>query len=413
MGQKYTCEKCGRTMDELKFYTYKDGRKTEMCKDCLTMHIDNFDPSTFLWLLEKMDVPYVEGEWNVLRDRAFNKDPQKMNGMSVFGKYLSKMKLRQWNKYGWADTEKIKEELESKAVKKTEEQKAEDAKYSEELRAKFEAGEITEAEYKTLLPVPALAETYSGPSSAELDKMYKNPFQEKEFVKVDLPDPAADLTEDDMKYLAMKWGTLYTPNEWIELEKIYTEMTNSFDIQDADTIHSLIIICKLNLKANQALDMGDYDGFTKLSRELGNQRKLANFAAAQRKKEEKNDFVDSVGEMVAYCEKNGGQIPKFELTEPLDVIDTIINDLKEYTKSLVYADTALARQIEDYLKNKEIMEQKRRDKEEAKSKGLDSVEVTDQDIADYYDDVEKQKQEDVISQLEVKDESSESNGTLN
>jgi hypothetical protein len=79
-----------------------------------------------------------------------------------------------------------------------------------------------------------------------------------------------------MKYLAMKWGTLYKPQEWIELEKIYTEMTNSFDIQDADTINSLIIICKLNLKANQALDMGDYDGFTKLSRELGNQRKLAN-----------------------------------------------------------------------------------------------------------------------------------------
>ena len=63
MGQKLQCEKCGRTMDEIKFYTYKDGRKTEMCKDCLTMHIDNYDPSTFLWLLEKMDVPYVPAEW--------------------------------------------------------------------------------------------------------------------------------------------------------------------------------------------------------------------------------------------------------------------------------------------------------------------------------------------------------------
>ena len=66
MGQKLTCEKCGRTMDELKFYTYKNGKKTEMCKDCLTMHIDNYDPNTFLWLLEKMDVPYVPSEWNVL-----------------------------------------------------------------------------------------------------------------------------------------------------------------------------------------------------------------------------------------------------------------------------------------------------------------------------------------------------------
>lgn len=43
------CQKCGKMMDEnAKFYQYKDGRKTELCKSCLTMHIDNFDPNTFL-----------------------------------------------------------------------------------------------------------------------------------------------------------------------------------------------------------------------------------------------------------------------------------------------------------------------------------------------------------------------------
>lgn len=57
--EKYYCEKCGKTMDEKQFFTYKNGSKTEMCKQCLTMHIDNFEPETFLWLLEKMDVPYV------------------------------------------------------------------------------------------------------------------------------------------------------------------------------------------------------------------------------------------------------------------------------------------------------------------------------------------------------------------
>ena len=54
------------------------------------MHINNFEPDTFLWLLEKFDVPYIEAEWNVLRDRAYAKDPYKMNGMSVIGKYLAK-----------------------------------------------------------------------------------------------------------------------------------------------------------------------------------------------------------------------------------------------------------------------------------------------------------------------------------
>ena len=41
-----------------------------------------------------MDVPYIPEEWNVLRDKAYAKNPNAMNGMSVFGKYLSKMNLK-------------------------------------------------------------------------------------------------------------------------------------------------------------------------------------------------------------------------------------------------------------------------------------------------------------------------------
>jgi hypothetical protein len=106
----YTCEKCGKTMDEAKFYTYRDGRKTELCKECLTMHINNFEPDTYLWLLEKMDLPYIPEEWNVLLERAYAKDPTKLTGMSVFGKYLAKMRLKQFKNYGWADSERLQQE---------------------------------------------------------------------------------------------------------------------------------------------------------------------------------------------------------------------------------------------------------------------------------------------------------------
>ncbi len=403
---KIVCEKCGRARNEGDFYTYKDGRKTELCKDCLTMHIDNFNPDTYLWLLEKMDVPYIPGEWDILRDRAFAKNPNKMNGKSVFGKYLSKMKLNQFNKYTWADTEKLQALKAEKEKAQQAERDAVDKAFEEELKKQLELGNITEAEYKTRMPAPVQAAEYQGPTSEELSRQAGNPFMQEKFVQVDLPDPTDDLTEDDLKYLAMKWGALYQPREWVELEKMYEEMINSFDIQDADTINSLIIICKLNLKANQAIDMGDYDGFAKLSRELGNQRKLANFAAAQRKKEDKSDFIDSVGEMVAYCEKNGGQIPRFEIDEPYDVIDKIINDLKEYNKSLIYEDTALAGQIEDYLKKREILDQKRKDAEEAKAKGLSAPELKDEDIQEYYDEVEKQRLEDDLRSnvTEIEDE---------
>lgn len=95
MGQRY-CSKCGKTMADTNFYQYKDGSKCELCKACLTMHINNFEPDTFLQILEKFDVPWIPTEQNTLRDKAYQKDPYKINGMSVFGKYLSKMKLKQY-----------------------------------------------------------------------------------------------------------------------------------------------------------------------------------------------------------------------------------------------------------------------------------------------------------------------------
>lgn len=386
---EYYCEKCGRTMNENQFYTYKDGRKTELCKKCLTMHVDNFNPDTFLWLLEKMDVPYVPNEWNVLRDRAYGKDPNKMNGMSVFGKYLSKMKLKQWKDYGWEDSEKLQalEEEKKKALIIHNEQN------KESWKEKYENGEISEAEYKTMTSVPLQAASQV-PGVLVGSIGSNNPFNEVNFIsQEELPDPTEELTDDDKVYLAMKWGRMYTPREWIELEQSYDEMMNSFDIQDADTINTLMFICKTKLKMNQALDSADIEGFQKLSKVYNDLRKSAKFTAAQNK-EEKKDFVDCVGNLVAYCEKEGGAIPKYELKTDLDIVDTVINDLKRYTKDLIYEDKALASQIENYLKKREISEEQKRDRKEAKALGFDNVQLKDEDYQNYYESIEEEKNKD-------------------
>lgn len=386
---EYYCEKCGRTMNENQFYTYKDGRKTELCKKCLTMHVDNFNPDTFLWLLEKMDVPYVPNEWNVLRDRAYEKDPNKMNGMSVFGKYLSKMKLKQWKDYGWEDSEKLQalEEEKKKALIIHNEQN------KESWKEKYENGEISEAEYKTMTSVPLQAASQV-PGVLVGSIGSNNPFNEVNFIsQEELPDPTEELTDDDKVYLAMKWGRMYTPREWIELEQSYDEMMNSFDIQDADTINTLMFICKIKLKMNQALDSADIEGFQKLSKVYNDLRKSAKFTAAQNK-EEKKDFVDCVGNLVAYCEKEGGAIPKYELKTDLDIVDTVINDLKRYTKDLIYEDKALASQIENYLKKREISEEQKKDRKEAKALGFDNVQLKDEDYQNYYENIEEEKNKD-------------------
>ncbi len=393
---KITCEKCGRTKEDTMFYTYKDGRKTQLCKDCMTMHINIWQPETFLWLLEKMDVPYVPNEWNSLRDKAYAKNPQKKNDTTVFGKYLSKMKLKQWKDKGWADSEDLQKEYELK--KAAEEEAGKSAQ--EELTKKFENGQITEAQYRTLVSASSqrdydIAHT---PVPDYEDFVGKdNMFNEKKFMaEEDIPDLGQDLTEDDMKYLVLKWGRYYTPSEWVELEKFYNEMMNSFDIQDADTRSTLILICKNNLKMNQAIDQGDLQGYQKLARVSDQLRKSAKFTAAQNK-EQKSEFIDSIGELVDYCEKNGGAIPKIEITEDRDLVDQVISDMKAYTKSLIYEDTALARQIQDYLKKRERILEQRKDEEEAKRLGLDAVELKDSDISEFNAEIERQREEDAAA----------------
>lgn len=381
------CQKCGKMLDEdTQFYTYKNGEKTEMCKKCLTMHIDNWDPSTYLWLLEKMDVPYVPVEWDVLRDRAFAKNPN-LNGMSVFGKYLSKMKLKQWKNYGWADSDRLQALNEEKRSA----QEAERAAFDAEIKEKFEAGEISEAEYKTMVSAQTQHEEYVNAPimqpNTTMDRYYD---ENTSIVNSQLDNSVAQLTSDDKIYLAMKWGALYKPQEWIELERSYEEMTNSFDIQDADTINTLILICKTNLKMNQALDCGDIEGFQKLSKVSESLRKSAKFTAAQNK-EEKNDYVDCVGELVAMCEREG-YIPRFETDIPQDKVDLTLKDMKNYLYKLVTQDLGFGQQIEDALKKIQIQ------KEMAETETVDPESdeeaiqgLKDAEIAEYYNSIEEQK----------------------
>ena len=392
------CQKCHKTMNDTQFYTYKNGDKTEMCKNCLTLHVNNFEPDTFLWLLEKMDVPYIPSEWNVLRDRDYAKDPNKIGGAAVFGKYLAKMKLKQWNKYGWADSEALQAEEKQKAEEHAESVKAQEEWATEQ----FQNGEISEAEYKTLTSSLKQELDYT---QGKIQREYAGTgigyngapagpnaiFSEANYMRPeDMPHPSEELTEDDKMYLVMKWGRLYSADEWVELERMYKEMENSFDIQDADTINALVLICKLNLKANQALDQGDYDGFAKLSRSLESMRKSAKFTAAQ-KKEEKADAVDCVGELVSMCEREGF-IPRYATDIPQDKVDVTLRDMNEYVQKLVTQDLGFGQQIEDALKKIQLQKEMQ-EKESELWAGEDTL--SDEDYQAYFEEVEAQKERDL------------------
>ena len=393
---KYHCDKCNKELEEINFYKYRDGSYVELCKKCLTLHVDVFDPTTFTWLLQKLDVPYIPQEWNTTIEKKMAAKPDKpISHSAVFGSYLAKTKLKQWKDYYWADNERIQELFFHADQTKTEEQAELDAMYQEQ----FELGQISEAQYRTLVTPKARNESLfnaieqNGPYLGE-----NNPYNENFFMdESELPDPAAQLTAEDKVYLAMKWGRLYKPAEWIALEKDYHEMTESFDIQDADSKNTLILLCKTNLKANQAIDNGDIEGYQKLAKVSESLRKSAKFTA-QQNKDEKGDFVDSIGELIIMCEREGF-IPRYCTDIPQDKVDFTLKDQKEYIYKLVTQDLGFGQQIEDALKKIEVQRQiEEEERIRAEEQGDDydpyaPVELTDEEM---YEDIDL-----VNSQIEM------------
>lgn len=338
-----------------------DGR-LNICKKCLTMHVNNWEPSTFMNILEIIDVPYIESEWNALLDR-YGKDPKKLSSLSIIGRYLAKMKLKQYAGYCYADTETFMEkEAKNKAKLKAQEE-GQRNKYAAALQSGA-AINMTEEELALL-------------SDEELAEMFPQP---EELIPHNFSFDD-ELTDEEKKMLSLKWGKLYRAEEWIKLEQFYQDMMESYDIQTASHNDYLMKICKTSLKMDQAIDCGDVDGFQKLSKVYDTLMKSAKFTAAQNKAESDN-FIDSIGEMVALCEAEGF-IPKYHTDEPQDIVDLTLQDMNRYIERLIKGEMNLGNMIEGALTKMKIEEER---EEEELDENDDWIISDEQDVledADY------------------------------
>ena len=142
---------------------------------------------------------------------------------------------------------------------------------------------------------------------------------------------------------------------------------------------------------NQALDAGDTEAYQKLSKVSESLRKSAKFTAAQNK-EQKNDYVDCVGELVAMCEKDGF-IPRFETDIPQDKVDLTLKDMENYLYKLVTQDLGFGQQIEDALKKIQIQKEMNENVEDILEDD-DPTTLIDQDYEEFYNSVNEQKEQD-------------------
>lgn len=339
MAEKITksiyCEKCSKVLSAENFYKSKNLEKhpngyQSLCKKCATMHVDNWNPDTYLWILEDCDVPWVPKEWNDLMAK-YAKDRSKVTGTTIVGRYLSKMKLKQYADYRWADTNYFKEKAET------------------ELRTQMKAqgygaSDIDSAIQKTIYDAPTggVDAPPPPPAQAEMNSPYDSVTGAPTMSAAEL-----GLTDDDILYLSVKWGKLYKPEEWVYLEKLYNDMMESYDIQTAGHIDTLKMICKTSLKCNQLVDLGDVEGFQKMSKVYNDLMKSGNFTAAQNKID-KGEYVDSISELVAICESQGF-IPRYYTDGPQDKVDRVLQDMQSYTYRLIMEETNLSNLLENAI----------------------------------------------------------------
>lgn len=361
MAGQHFCKKCGKTMNDSEFYTSKnvekyppDG-KMDICKKCLTMHIDNWDPETYKWILQEIDVPYIKEEWDTLLEK-YGKDPKKVTGLTIIGRYLSKMKLKQWSQYSWVDTEALEEEQRMRKIN--------------QMKAQGMTGEEIETELATNR-TPPKPKVLTEPQEAVGTPEYYDPSEAND-------DFSDELTEEDKVMLRLKWGRGYRPEEWVRLEQLYNDMMASYDIQGAGMKDTLIMICKTSLKSNQLLDCGDVDGAQKMIKMYDSLMKSAKLTAAQNKAES-GEFVDSISELVTICEREGF-IPRYYTDGPMDKVDKVLQDLQHYTYSLVTEEMNLGNMIDASVRA--IAQDKER---EAKI-DVDGGDEEDNEIYDYPED---------------------------
>lgn len=107
---------------------------------------------------------------------------------------------------------------------------------------------------------------------------------------------------------------------------------------------------------------------------------------AQQNKEEKGEYVDSISELVALCERDGF-IPRYYVDTPQDRVDRVIQDLEEYTRTLVLEELHLGPLIEKAIRA-----------------NMEDAAAPDLDDDDYDEDAELERELYETEEEEIEDE---------
>lgn len=125
--------------------------------------------------------------------------------------------------------------------------------------------------------------------------------------------------------------------------------------------------------------------------------KSGKFSAAQNKAED-GEEINSIGELVAICEREGF-IPKYYVDGPQDKVDRVIEDMQQYTHDLVINESNLDTMFESAQRQMDEEQERiaaaasmgeNSEDEEDKLFNYNSTELTEEDYTEMADFLEEE-----------------------
>lgn len=168
--------------------------------------------------------------------------------------------------------------------------------------------------------------------------------KEQERVEDCLPE----LHEKKQEELRRKWGSTYDEEELEYLENLHQGILTSQNVVGALNEDQALKMCKISLIIEDKMREGmDFSKDLKAYDELA---KLSNLTPKNVK--EANEF-DSFGEVFAYLEKTGTELPYYDGVVR-DEVDYTMKNMKNWLRYLYTNETGIAEEIERRIENLKV-----------------------------------------------------------
>jgi hypothetical protein len=180
----------------------------------------------------------------------------------------------------------------------------------------------------------------------------------------------------------IKWGN-YTFTELIQLENLFSQTIDTFDINNPFQIESVKKACKLSVAIDRAIAEGEE---TKdVSSLISSYNAVLKTAKIEDMIDSANtDVIRNVSDLVQYLEENNFEFEYYDKVER-DIVDKTINVLKEHTTNLVLESTGLEATLNQIKESYEAQKQMEADNQAFRALPLEELlqfarKATDEDV---------------------------------